>query len=35
MAGRAWMLSVEDLAVAIADEAERPKHVRMRFTAGY
>ena len=29
------MLSVEDLAVAIADELEKPKHVRMRFTAGY
>ncbi|HUB61110.1 MAG TPA: NAD(P)H-binding protein [Puia sp.] len=29
------VLSVEDLAVVIADELERPKHVRMRFTAGY
>jgi uncharacterized protein len=29
------MLSVEDLAVAIVDEVEKPKHVRVRFTAGY
>jgi putative NADH-flavin reductase len=29
------VLSVEDLAVVIADELEKPKHVRMRFTAGY
>jgi putative NADH-flavin reductase len=29
------VLSVEDLAVVIADELEMPKHVRMRFTAGY
>lgn len=28
-------LSVEDLAVAILDEAENPKHTRERFTAGY
>jgi putative NADH-flavin reductase len=28
-------LSVEDLAVVIADELEKPMHVRMRFTAGY
>ncbi|MEU6763666.1 NAD(P)H-binding protein [Streptomyces sp. NPDC046853] len=28
-------LSMEDLAVALLDEAERPKHHRTRFTAGY
>ncbi|WP_159801238.1 NAD(P)-dependent oxidoreductase [Flavobacterium sp. MK4S-17] len=28
-------LSVEDVAVVIADEAENPKHHKMRFTAGY
>ncbi len=29
------ILSVEDLAVAIADEVERPRFVRQRFTAAY
>jgi len=29
------ILSVEDLAVVIADEAETPKHHQVRFTAGY
>jgi len=29
------VLSVEDLAVAIVDEAENPKHIRQRFTAAY
>jgi putative NADH-flavin reductase len=29
------VLSVEDLAVVIADEVEKPKHHRMRFTAAY
>lgn len=29
------ILSVEDLAVAILDEAEHAKHVRQRFTAAY
>ena len=28
-------LSMEDLAVAVLDEAERPEHHRSRFTAGY
>ncbi|GGV31010.1 3-beta hydroxysteroid dehydrogenase [Streptomyces longisporoflavus] len=28
-------ISMEDLAVALLDEAERPKHHRTRFTAGY
>jgi hypothetical protein len=28
-------ISVEDLAVAILDEAERPAHFRVRFTVGY
>lgn len=29
------ILSVEDLAVVIADEAETPKHHQLRFTAAY
>ena len=29
------VLSVEDLAVAIVDELEHPKHIRQRFTAAY
>ncbi len=29
------VLSVEDVAVAIADELEHPKHIRQRFTAAY
>lgn len=29
------VLSVEDLAVAIVDELEQPKHIRERFTAAY
>jgi len=29
------ILSVEDLAVVIADEAESPKHHQVRFTAAY
>ena len=29
------ILSVEDLAVVIADETESPKHHQIRFTAGY
>jgi putative NADH-flavin reductase len=29
------VLSVEDLAVVIADEAENPKHHQVRFTAAY
>jgi uncharacterized protein len=28
-------ISVEDFAVALLDEAERPKHPRMRFTVAY
>ncbi|WP_067532395.1 NAD(P)-dependent oxidoreductase [Nocardia crassostreae] len=28
-------ISMEDLAVALLDEAERPKHHRVRFTVGY
>jgi uncharacterized protein len=28
-------ISVEDLAVALIDELETPRHTRMRFTAGY
>jgi len=33
-AGRSW-ISFEDFAVAMADEIERPAHVRKRFTVGY
>lgn len=29
------VLSVEDLAVAIVDELEHPKHIKKRFTAAY
>lgn len=29
------VISVEDIAVAILDEAENPKHVRQRFTVAY
>lgn len=29
------ILSVEDLAVAIADETEQPKYIKKRFTAAY
>ncbi len=29
------LLSVEDVAVVIADEVENPKHHQVRFTAGY
>jgi putative NADH-flavin reductase len=28
-------ISMEDLAVALVDEAETPKHHRTRFTVGY
>ncbi|WP_394821728.1 NAD(P)-dependent oxidoreductase [Pendulispora albinea] len=28
-------ISLEDLAVALLDEAERPRHERVRFTVGY
>jgi uncharacterized protein len=28
-------ISVEDLAVAIVDEIENPKHIKQRFTVGY
>ena len=33
-AGKSW-ISFEDFAVALADEIERPAHVRARFTVGY
>lgn len=29
------VISVEDMAVAIVDELENPKHIRQRFTVGY
>lgn len=29
------VLSVEDLAVAVVDELENPRHIRQRFTAAY
>ncbi|MGH7105419.1 MAG: NAD(P)-dependent oxidoreductase [Acetobacteraceae bacterium] len=32
--GKSW-ISVEDFAVAMIDELERPTHVRQRFTVGY
>lgn len=32
--GRSW-ISFEDYAVALADEVERPAHIRRRFTVGY
>jgi putative NADH-flavin reductase len=32
--GKSW-ISCEDFAVALADEIERPAHVRSRFTVGY
>jgi len=28
-------ISVEDYAMAMIDEAEKPKHIRQRFTVGY
>ncbi len=28
-------ISVEDYAMAMIDEVERPKHIRQRFTVGY
>src|SRR3954447_925466 len=32
--GKSWV-SYEDFAVALADEIERPAHIRARFTVGY
>jgi len=32
--GKSW-ISMEDYAIALADELERPKHSRVRFTVGY
>jgi uncharacterized protein len=32
--GKSW-ISFEDFAVALADELERPAHIRQRFTVGY
>ena len=32
--GKSW-ISYEDFAVALADELERPAHIRRRFTVGY
>jgi len=32
--GKSW-ISFEDYAVALADEIERPAHIRKRFTVGY
>lgn len=32
--GRSW-ITVDDLAVAIVDEALSPKHIKQRFTVGY
>ncbi|WZB74199.1 NAD(P)H-binding protein [Achromobacter insuavis] len=33
-AGKSW-ISMEDYAIALADEIEAPKHSRRRFTVGY
>jgi putative NADH-flavin reductase len=32
--GKSW-ISFEDFTVALADEIERPAHIRKRFTVGY
>ncbi|WP_419713043.1 NAD(P)-dependent oxidoreductase [Pseudomonas sp. NFX224] len=32
--GKSW-ISMEDYAIAMADEVEDPKHIRQRFTVGY
>ena len=32
--GRSW-ISMEDFAIALVDELERPRHTRQRFTVGY
>lgn len=32
--GKSW-ISFEDFAVALADEIDRPAHIRQRFTVGY
>ncbi|OZI15961.1 3-beta hydroxysteroid dehydrogenase [Bordetella genomosp. 7] len=32
--GKSW-ISMEDYAIALADELEAPRHVRRRFTVGY
>ena len=32
--GKSW-ISMEDYAIAFADELETPKHSRQRFTVGY
>jgi uncharacterized protein len=32
--GHSW-ISVEDYAVAMIDELEKPAHIRQRFTVGY
>jgi putative NADH-flavin reductase len=29
------IISVEDVAVAVVDEIEAPKHIRQRFTVAY
>jgi putative NADH-flavin reductase len=28
-------ISIEDFAIALTDEIERPRHIRRRFTVGY
>lgn len=32
--GKSW-ISYEDFSIALLDEAEKPKHIRSRFTVGY
>jgi putative NADH-flavin reductase len=34
-ANGASRISVEDYAMAMIDEVEKPKHIRRRFTVGY
>jgi uncharacterized protein len=33
--GKPSDISVADLAVAVLDEIEQPRHIRRRFTVGY
>jgi putative NADH-flavin reductase len=33
--GKGSSISFEDYAIALADEVEKPKHPRQRFTVGY
>ena len=35
ISGKGSSISFEDYAIALADEVEKPKHPRQRFTVGY